>query len=217
MTWDLSKKGELSRLDGYLLHHSYLEGFAPSGADLAVFNALSASSVDSVSLPNLARWFEHIGSFSTKARSQWKGSSAKKAEPATAKKAEPAADDDFDFGDDDDDEEGPSAAEIIKKKQEEAAKAAHAPSGGKSSVILDIKPWGLETDMKELEAQVRAIEMEGLRWAGSQMEKVAYGIQMLRINAVVADDLVSIDELQEKIQDLEEYVQSSDIYAFNKL
>jgi elongation factor 1-beta len=226
MTWDLSKKGEAAKLNEYLLHHSYVEGYTPSGADVAVYNQLAPGAVDAKALPNLARWYEHIASFSVKARSSWKGAVSAAAKPAASPKAAASPkkeakpkddDDDFDFGDDDDEEEGPSAEEIIKKKQEEAAKASHAPSGGKSSVILDIKPWGLETDMAELEKQVRGIEMEGLRWAGSQFEKVAYGIQMLRINAVVADDLVSIDELQEKIADLEEWVQSSDIFAFNKL
>jgi len=34
----------------------------------------------------------------------------------------------------------------------------------KSSVVLDVKPWDDETDMKELEANVRKIEMDGLVW-----------------------------------------------------
>lgn len=36
--------------------------------------------------------------------------------------------------------------------------------GGKSSVLLDVKPWDDETDMKKLEEAVRSIEMEGLFW-----------------------------------------------------
>ncbi len=34
----------------------------------------------------------------------------------------------------------------------------------KSSIVLDVKPWDDETDMKALEAGVRAIEMPGLLW-----------------------------------------------------
>lgn len=36
--------------------------------------------------------------------------------------------------------------------------------GGKSSVLMDIKPWDDETDMKKLEEAVRGVHMEGLLW-----------------------------------------------------
>jgi EF-1 guanine nucleotide exchange domain len=36
--------------------------------------------------------------------------------------------------------------------------------GGKSSVLMDIKPWDDETDMKKLEEAVRSVEMPGLLW-----------------------------------------------------
>ena len=34
----------------------------------------------------------------------------------------------------------------------------------KSSLLIDVKPWDDETDMKELEKCVRTIEMDGLLW-----------------------------------------------------
>jgi len=34
----------------------------------------------------------------------------------------------------------------------------------KSSIVLDVKPWDDETDMKQLETQVRTIAMDGLVW-----------------------------------------------------
>lgn len=34
----------------------------------------------------------------------------------------------------------------------------------KSSIILDVKPWDDETDMKEMEKAVRKIETDGLLW-----------------------------------------------------
>lgn len=37
-------------------------------------------------------------------------------------------------------------------------------SAGKSSVLLDVKPWDDETDMKKLEEAVRSVVMEGLLW-----------------------------------------------------
>ena len=34
----------------------------------------------------------------------------------------------------------------------------------KSSIVLDVKPWDDETDMKELERNVRTIVKDGLVW-----------------------------------------------------
>lgn len=34
----------------------------------------------------------------------------------------------------------------------------------KSNIILDVKPWDDETDMKEMEGKVRSIEADGLVW-----------------------------------------------------
>lgn len=39
----------------------------------------------------------------------------------------------------------------------------------------------------------------------------------MQIICVIEDEKVSVDELQEKIQDFEEFVQSVDIAAFNKI
>jgi elongation factor 1-beta len=54
--------------------------------------------------------------------------------------------------------------------------------------------------MKELEAGVRAIEMDGLVWGGSKLVAVGYGIKKLQINLVVEDEKVSLDELQGKVK-----------------
>lgn len=74
-----------------------------------------------------------------------------------------------------------------------------------------------ETDMVALEAAVRGIEKDGLLWGASKLVPVGFGIKKLQINLVVEDEKVSLDELQEQIQDFEEWVQSSDIAAMQKL
>lgn len=71
--------------------------------------------------------------------------------------------------------------------------------------------------MKELEEGVRAIEKDGLVWGASKLVAVGFGIKKLQINLVVEDDKVSLDELQEQIESLEDYVQSSDVAAMQKL
>lgn len=74
-----------------------------------------------------------------------------------------------------------------------------------------------ETDMKELENAVRSIEKDGLVWGGGKLVPVGFGVKKLQINLVVEDDKVSLDELQEQIQEFEDFVQSSDIVAMQKL
>lgn len=71
--------------------------------------------------------------------------------------------------------------------------------------------------MDELKANVLAIEMDGLLWGASQLVAVGFGIKKLQINLVVEDDKVSLDELQEKIAEDEDHVQSTDIAAMSKL
>jgi len=127
-------------------------------------------------------------------------------------------DDDFDmFGSDDDDEEAAALKE--KRLKEYAEKKAKKPGPiAKSNVILDVKPWDDETDMAQVEKNVRTIEMEGLLWGTSTLVEVGYGIKKLRITTVVVDSLVSIEDLTERIQDEnEDLVQSVDIAAFNKI
>ena len=71
--------------------------------------------------------------------------------------------------------------------------------------------------MKELEASVRGIEKDGLVWGASKLVPVGFGIKKLQINLVVEDEKISLDELQEEIDGFEDYVQSSDIQAMQKL
>ncbi|GFT77624.1 elongation factor 1-delta, partial [Nephila pilipes] len=60
-------------------------------------------------------------------------------------------------------------AEAEKLKEERlkqyAEKKAKKPGViAKSSVVLDVKPWDDETDMAELEKNVRTVECDGLKW-----------------------------------------------------
>ena len=76
-----------------------------------------------------------------------------------------------------------------------------------------MKPWDDETDMAKLEESVRSIEMEGLVWGASKLVAIGYGIKKLQITLVVEDELVSLDDLQERVAEFEDYVQSSDVAA----
>nr|XP_053653117.1 elongation factor 1-delta-like isoform X2 [Cherax quadricarinatus] len=142
---------------------------------------------------------------------------------STSKKPEPMEteeddDDDVDlFGSDDEDD---AEAERIKEERLKAYAEKKAKKPGpiaKSSVLLDCKPWDDETDMSAMEAEIRKIEMDGLVWGASKLMPLAYGIMKLSILCTVEDEKVSIDDLSEKIQEIEDYVQSVDIAAFNKI
>ena len=71
--------------------------------------------------------------------------------------------------------------------------------------------------MKELEANVRKIEIDGLVWGTSKLVPVGFGIKKLQINLVVEDEKVSIDELQQLIEGDEDHVQSTDVVSCNFL
>ncbi|VDO98123.1 unnamed protein product [Schistosoma mattheei] len=84
-------------------------------------------------------------------------------------------------------------------------------------VVFDVKPWGDETDMAEMEKAVRSIQADGLLWGSSKLVPLAYGIMKLQIACVIEDDKVGTDMLEEEIMKFEEFVQSVDIASFNKL
>lgn len=123
------------------------------------------------------------------------------------------------FGSDDEEEESAEAARIREERLKAYADKKSKKPGpiAKSSVLLDVKPWDDETDMKVMETEVRKIEMDGLLWGAAQLKPLAFGIQKLSILCTVEDEKVSIDDLCEKIQEIEDYVQSVDVAAFNKI
>lgn len=142
--------------------------------------------------------------------------------PAATKKADD--DDDFDlFGDDDSDSETEEEKIAAQKKKDELVAKYHEKKSkkaaiiAKSSILLDVKPWDDETDMKEMERLVRTVELDGLVWGAAKLVPLAYGIKKLQIMCVVEDDKVGTDILDEKITEFEDFVQSVDVAAFNKI
>lgn len=72
--------------------------------------------------------------------------------------------------------------------------------------------------MKALEESVRSIEKDGLVWGASQLIPIGYGIRKLQINLVIEDDKVTdLDGLRDELCEFEDYVQSADIAAMQKL
>lgn len=216
---DLSSAAGLAQLNEFVADKSYIEGANASQADVVVYKAVG-SKPDADKYPNAARWFEHIASFSSEFESLPgdKDAKADKFGPAAAAAAED--DDDVDlFGSDD--EEVDEEAEKVKAQrlaEYEAKKKAKGPKGpAKSIVTLDVKPWDDETDLDQMLANVKAVEMDGLVWGGHQFISVGFGIKKLQINCVIEDDKVSMDDLQGQIEEDEDHVQSTDVAAMQKL
>ncbi|XP_044209987.1 phenylalanine--tRNA ligase beta subunit [Thunnus albacares] len=214
---DMSTPAGLKALNDFLADKSYIEGFAASQADTAVFDTIP--SAPSQTLCHLLRWYNHIKSFQRERANLplAKGQFALPASPPAS--TNNTSDDDIDLFGSDDEAESAEAARIKEQRLAEyAAKKSKKPALiAKSSILLDVKPWDDETDMGKLEECVRSVIMDGLLWGQSKLVPVGYGIKKLQIGCVVEDDKVGTDLLEEAITAFEEYVQSVDVAAFNKI
>ena len=155
------------------------------------------------------RWYNHIRILTGCAPAPTSAAAAGKNEE----------EEDFELFGDEDKEEDAEAAKVREERLAAyAAKKAKKPATiAKSSVVLDIKPWDDETDVEAMEKCVRTIAMDGLLWGASKFVPVAFGIKKLQIGCVVEDEKVSIDALSDQICEFEDYVQSVDVAAFNKI
>ncbi|KAK7109598.1 elongation factor 1-beta-like [Littorina saxatilis] len=210
---DLKSDAGLKALNDFLADRSYIEGYTASQADSVVFAALS--SAPKASFPHALRWYNHIKSMD---RSALPGVKKPLDSYGGAVPAQGGgdADDDFDlFGSDDEEEMDAIKQQRIKAYTEK--KSEKPKLIAKSNLILEVKPWDDETDMKKLEECVRTVKCDGLIWGTSKLVPVGYGINKLQISCVVEDDKVGTDFLEEEITKFEDFVQSMDIVAFNKV
>ncbi|KAF3397843.1 Elongation factor 1-beta [Penicillium rolfsii] len=223
---DFVSDAGLTLANNYLATRSYIVGNAPSQADVVTFKAFSAAP-DAAKFPHVARWYKHIASYESEF-STLPGDSSKaftaygpeSTELPVNPKDKPEEDDEEDLFGSDSEEEDAAVVEERNKRLEEykAKKAAKGPKpAAKSLVTLEVKPWDDETDLKQMEENVRAIEMDGLVWGASKLVAVGFGIKKLQINLVVEDEKVSTDALQAQIEEDEDHVQSTDIAAMQKL
>uniref|UniRef100_A0A0E0EFM3 Translation elongation factor EF1B beta/delta subunit guanine nucleotide exchange domain-containing protein n=1 Tax=Oryza meridionalis TaxID=40149 RepID=A0A0E0EFM3_9ORYZ len=218
---DLHTADGLKSLEQHLSGKTYVSGNAISKDDIKVFAAVPSK--PGAEFPNAARWYDTVAAALA---SRFPGKAVGVNLPgggaaSSAAAAAPAAKD-ADEDDDDLDLFGDETEEDKKAADERAASKASSKKkeSGKSSVLLDVKPWDDETDMKKLEESVRSVQMEGLTWGASKLVPVGYGIKKLQIMLTIVDDLVSVDSLIEEHlteEPINEFVQSCDIVAFNKI
>jgi len=221
---NLSTEAGLKHLDEYLLSRTFITGHQATRDDITVYGAISKA--PGPNFPNVSRWYNHISALLA---SSFPGEpigveiegAAPTVAPFTGATTESPPkdeedDDDLDLFGEETEEEKKAAAEREASKKASSKKK----ESGKSSVLLDVKPWDDETDMQKLEETVRSVQMPGLFWGASKLIAVGYGIKKLQIMMTIEDDLVSVDDLIEEqltVEPANEYIQSCDIVAFNKI
>jgi len=209
-------KNSLECVDG-------LVSSAGSSEDMALVKKLNALEVENKQLKKVTDDLKALVlSLEARVGSLEGGKAAPKAAaPAPAAKAATPEEEDDDvdlFGSSDEEE-----SEEKKRITEERLKAYHEKKSkkpqviAKTSVLLDVKPWDDETDHDQMLASVKGIEMEGLVWGASKLIPIGYGIKKLQVMCTVEDLKVSVEELQEKIEAFEDFVQSCDVAAMNKI
>ena len=217
---DLYTDAGLKALDEFLAGKSYISGDKLTLDDIKVYAAVLEKPAGSYA--NVSKWYDAVSSqlastFPGKAAGvRVSSGKAGAAAPAPAAAAGGDDDDDLDLFGDETEEDKKAEAELAAAKKASTKKK----ESGKSSVLLDVKPWDDETDMKKLEEAVRSVEKEGLFWGASKLVAVGYGIKKLQIMLTIVDDLVSVDDLIEEqltVEPRNEYIQSCDIVAFNKI
>merc|ERR1712168_1542113 len=120
MFGDLKSSAGVKALDEFLAENSYIEGYVPSQADTAVFEALSGAPKSDT--PHALRWYNHIKSFAAGMKQFPKASKDGSAYTSGAAAAASKA------ADDDDDEEK-------KRIPEERLKAYHEKKSKKPALI----------------------------------------------------------------------------------
>lgn len=225
---------DANSIEASLKNAQWVGGQSPTVADKEAFEAVKSANLSPETHPFAFAWFVLVSKFSDAVRNTWpaggaaaakggKGKGGKKGGKKEEKKVEkkeakPADDDDMDlFGSDDDDEAAAAAAKA-------AAAAAKAKKPKKvviamSLIMLEVKPLDDTTDLDELAKYMFAnITQDGLFWKTEyKKEPVAFGIFKLIVGFSCEDEKVSVDDIVEKIEALEDKVQSVEIAAFNKI
>merc|ERR1712083_1035860 len=147
---DLKTPAGVKALDAFLADNSYIEGYVPSQADTAVFEALKGAPGSDT--PHAQRWYNHIKSFAAGMKQFAKASKdaaayvAGGSAPAAAEEEED--DDDCDlFGSDEDEEDSEEKKIVAERLKAYVERKAKKPGPiAKTNVLLDVKPWDDGTD-----------------------------------------------------------------------
>lgn len=218
MSTDLTST--LNRYESTLQKSNYLNGNQLTSLDKDAFEFLKphAAKLSPLTHPYTFAYFGLISKFSPKVMALWAVVEGKAAAPA--KKAAKKADDDMDdlFGSDDDDGAAAKAAAAAAKAKAQGGKKKKVVIA-MSLVMLEVKPLDDTIDLDALAPKIfKEITQDGLFWKTEYKKvPVAFGIFKLIVGFSCEDEKTSVDDIVEKIEGMEDFVQSVEIQAFNKI
>jgi len=218
---------DANTLEATLKNQQWVGGQMPTAADKEAFEAVSkAGMISAETHPNVFAWFTLVSKFSDAVKNTWaaggadkggakggKGEGGKGGKKDEKKKEEVDMDDLF--GDDDDDGEAAKKAAAAAKDKKKAKK----PVIAMSIVFLEVKPLDDTIDLDKLAPKIfEEIKQDGLFWKTEYKKiPVAFGIFKLIVAFSCEDEKTSVDDIVEKIEAMEDFVQSCDIQSFNKI
>ncbi|KAG8124704.1 hypothetical protein E2320_020067 [Naja naja] len=181
---DLKSPSGMQLLNSFLSDKSYIEGYVPSQADVAVFEAVGSSPPPE--LYHALRWYNHIKSYE-KQKASLPG-----VKKALGKYGPADVEDSTGTGGDNKDDDDIDLLVLMKMRRKKLRRGLLAQYESKkaktlvakSSILLDVKPG----TMRQI-------------WPNwkTKLVPVGYGIKKLQIQCVVEDDKVGTDMLEEKI------------------
>ncbi len=117
----------------------------------------------------------------------------------------------------DKEEEKPKVSRAEQMKAAAEAKKAKKKIE-KSQVVIEVKPWEADQDLKAVYEKIKGIQIDGAIWGEAyNLVPVALGIKKLVISVVIEDEKVGLDDLTDALEALEDDVQSVDVTTMNRL
>ena len=109
--------------------------------------------------------------------------------------------------------------DVVSKEAAAAGKKKKKVAIAMSLVMLEVKPLDDTTNLDDLAQKLFSeITQDGLFWKTEyKKEPVAYGIFKLIVGFSLEDEKVSVDNIVERIEGIEDMVQSVEIAVFNKI
>ena len=211
---------DANTLENTLKKQQWVGGQAPTSADKEAFEAVKSSDIKPETHPNLFAWFCLVSKFSDAIKNSWGGAAPAKGGKgkgkAAAKKEE---DDDLDLFGSEDEGDAEAAKKAAAAAKEAGKKKEKKKATAMSLVMLEVKPVDDQTSLDDLAQQLfSTITQDGLFWKTEyKKEPVAFGIFKLIVGFSLEDEKVSVDGVIERIEGIEDKVQSVEIAVFNKI
>ncbi|EGG20287.1 elongation factor 1b-related protein [Cavenderia fasciculata] len=203
-SFNLSTEKGFEDFNSLLLNQTFIVGYEPTNVDVKVFKLIVDNKLDAKRFTNVTRWFDTIAAYCTDEDFILEQINHRNLDFTV----DSENDDDFDLFD---------ASEDMSSlpNKERVVPVAKKVKETKSEVVMEVKTWDDTISMKDVEDAVRSVSMDGLKWGHSKLVPTAFKMHSLSIQCIVDDHLVSVQDLEDTLNDIEELIQSVDIISFN--